>query len=53
MSKDSLNTLDWDKITVDGHGYVVLDDNTRIDFADNDTEDIYKQDRIKWNENRI
>lgn len=49
MPNDYLYSIDWDKINIDGFGYVVMDNNQRIDFADNDKEDIYKSERENYN----
>jgi len=51
MPNDYLYQLNWDDIIYDGFGYVILSNRTRIDFADNDTEDIHKVERLNFNNN--
>lgn len=51
MPNDYLYRLDWDDIIYDGFGYVILSNGIRIDFADNDSEDIHKVERLNFNNN--
>ncbi len=41
----NLDSFEWNNVAYDGHGYVILNDGTRIDT----TPDTYKKEREKWN----
>lgn len=39
------DAYDWEKISFDGHGYVIMDDKSRFDSED----DLYREERLLWN----
>lgn len=51
MPNDYLYQLDLNDIIYDGFGYVILSNGTRIDFADSESEDIHKVERLIFNKN--
>ncbi len=41
----SPDDFDWDEVSYDGHGYVILRDGSRLDVK----PDLYKSEREAWN----
>lgn len=42
--KDS-EDYDWEKVSYDGHSYVIMSDNSRFD----NPQDLYREERLLWN----
>jgi hypothetical protein len=45
---DSPDDFDWDEVSYDGHGYVILRDGSRLDVK----PDLYKSEREEWSANK-
>jgi hypothetical protein len=42
---DSNDDFNWDEVSYDGHGYVILRDERRLDVK----PDLYQTEREEWN----
>lgn len=45
---ESPDNFDWEQVSFDGHGYVILKDGSRLDVK----PDLYRAEREAWNAER-
>lgn len=45
LGNKNTSDSDWEKVTFDGHGYIITDDKSRS-YSD---DDLYRDERLLWN----